>query len=54
MRKSKKLKERLNQIEEILNGTDELSDEERKMLNTTIATIFNLHIRSSEDSKKVG
>lgn len=52
MKKNKKLEERLSQIEEILNGTDELSDEEKQMLNTTIATIFNLHLRTSD--KKVG
>lgn len=52
MKKSKKLKERLDQIEEILNGTDELSPKEKQMLFTTISTIFNLHTIASDE--KVG
>jgi len=52
MEKSEKMKERLGQIEEILNEVDELSVEERRMLHTTIATVFNLHIVTND--KKVG
>lgn len=52
MSKAEKLKKRLNQLEEIIDGTDELPEEEKKMLNTTISTIFNLHMQEIE--KKVG
>jgi len=44
--KKDKLNERLNQLEEIVNGVDELSEEEKKLINTKIATIFDLHIRN--------
>jgi len=55
--KKKDFKKRLDQIDEILTGIDGLSNEGRLEINTTISTILNLHLRTSDSEvvdKKAG
>jgi len=55
--KKKDFKKRLDQIDEILTGIDGLSNEGRLEINTTISTILNLHLRTSDSDvvdKKAG
>jgi len=43
MAMSKELEERVDQIEEILNGIDDLPAEEKMMIRTQISTVLDLH-----------
>lgn len=48
MRKIKRLRECFDHIAGILDGTDGLASDDKLMLCTTFATVFNLHLESEE------